>query len=290
MIFLIILIIFGIFAIIKICNKDDYDDVYTNFVISKTKPESTLKPKNDKIYVNGRWLNIDQVDIDDYDNKGNIIHSKSNDTEFWKEYDEQNNCIHIKYSDGKEIWYNHDENGKCIYEKHSDGKECWKEYDDINNIAVVKCTNKKEGFKDYFNDANYVIRREYADGYILWRDYDEKNRVIHTVDTKQCETWFEYDVNDNLIHEICHDGNKINEWYGKYNILGLLEQSMQSIATDSNNYEKELKFEYFFDGIPYNSNLIQVEKNNNDENAFFKLDENNNKIYIKQIITYWYKI
>ena len=90
------------------------------------------------------------------------------------------------------------ENGKCIYEKHSDGKESWKEYDYINHIAVCKCTNKKEEFKDYCNDANYVIRREYADGYILWRDYDEKNRVIHTVDTKQCETWFEYDVNDNL--------------------------------------------------------------------------------------------
>ena len=287
MIFLIILIIFGIFAIIKICNKDDYDDVYTNFAISKTKSESTLKPKNDKIYINGRWLNIDQVDIDDYDNKGNIIHRKSNDTEFWKEYDEQNNCIHIKYSDGKEIWYNYNENGSCIYEKHSDGKESWKEYDDINNIAVVKCTNKKEGFKDYFNDANYVIRREYADGTILWRDYDEKNRVIHTVDTKQCETWFEYDVNDNLIHKTCHDGNERQEWFGKYNILGLLEQS---IVTDSNNYEDEFKFEYFFDGIPYDSNLIQVEKNSNNENAFFKLDENNNKIYIKQIIKYWYKI
>lgn len=281
-----VVIIVGVLIILRICKKDDVSDV-SNFAISKTKTESTLKPKNDKIYVNGRWLNIDQVDIADYDNKGNIIHKKSNNTEFWKEYDEQNNCIHIKYSDGKEIWYNHNENGSCIYEKHSDGKKYWKEYDYINHIAVFKCTNKKEEFKDYFNDANYVIRREYADGYILWIDYNEKNRVIHTVDTKQCETWFEYDVNDNLIHEICHDGNKINEWYGKNNILGLREQSM---VIDSNNYKDEFKFEYFFDGIPYDSNLIQVEKNNNDENAFFKLDENNNKIYIKQIIKYWYKI
>ena len=279
-------IIVGILIILRICKEDDVSDV-SNFVISKTKTESTLKPKNDKIYVNGRWLNIDQIGIDDYDNKGNIIHRKSNVTEFWKEYDEQNNCIHIKYSDGKEIWYNHDENGKCIYEKHSDGKECWKEYDYINHIAVCKCTNKKEEFKDYTNDDNYVIRREYADGYILWCDYDEKNRVIHTVDTKQCETWFEYDVNDNLIHRIDHVGNETGEWYGKYNILGLLEQSM---VIDSNNYEKDFKFEYFFDGISYDSNLIQVEKNNNDENTFFKLDENNNKIYIKQIIKYWYKI
>lgn len=279
-------IIVGVLIILRICKEDDVSDI-SNFVISKTKTESTLKPKNDKIYVNGRWLNIDQVDIDDYDNKGNIIHKKSNDTEFWKEYDEQNNCIHIKYSDGKEIWYNHDENGKCIYEKHSDGKECWKEYDYINHIAVCKCTNKKEEFKDYANDANYVIRREYADGYILWKDYDEKNRVIHTVDTKQREIWNEYDVNDNLIHQIVHDENERQEWFGKYNILGLLEQS---IVTDSNNYEDEFKFEYFFDGIPYDSNLIQVEKNSNNENAFFKLDENNNKIYIKQIIKYWYKI
>ena len=51
-----------------------------------------------------------------------------------------------------------------------------------------------------------------------------------------------------------------------------------------------LNLNIFFDGIPYDSNLIQVEKNSNNENAFFKLDENNNKIYIKQIILYWYKI
>ena len=268
-------IVVGVSIILRICNKDDDLD----FVISKTKTES-LKPKNDKMYVNGRWLNINQVVINDYDNKGNIIHRKSDDTEFWKEYDEQNNCIHIKYSDGKEIWYNYDENGHCIYEKHSDGKECWKEYDDINNIAVSKCTNKKEGFKDYFNNDGYVIRREFADGSILWREYDEKNRVIHTVDTKKCETWFEYDVNDNLIHQIIHDENGKQEWFGKYNILRLLEQSMW---TDY-DYKEEFKFEYFFDGIDDSSNLIQVEKNNDDENAFYKLDENNNKIYIKQVI------
>lgn len=66
-------IIVGILIILRICKEDDVSDV-SNFVISKTKTESTLKPKNDKIYVNGRWLNIDQIGIDDYDNKGNIIH------------------------------------------------------------------------------------------------------------------------------------------------------------------------------------------------------------------------
>ena len=263
MIFLIILIIFGIFTIIKICNKDDYDDVYTNFVISKTKSGSTLKPKNNKIYVNGRWLNINQANIDDYDDKGNIVHRKLN---------------------GEEIWYKYDEKNNCIYKKHSDGKESWKEYDYINHIATCKCTNKKEEFKDYANDANYVIRREYADGYILWRDYDEKNRVIHTVDTEQCEKWFEYDVNDNLIRQIVHDGNETHEWYGKYNVLGLLEQSM---STDYNNYRNEYEFEHFFDGIKYDdSTLIYTEINDNDEKSFFKLDENNNKIYIKQVIKY----
>ena len=305
MIFLIILIIFGIFTIIKICNKDDYDDVYTNFVISKTKSGSTLKPKNNKIYVNGRWLNINQANIDDYDDKGNIVHRKLNGEEIWYKYDEKNNCIYKKHSDGKEIWYKYDEKNRCIYEKHSDGKEIWykydeknnciykkhsdgkeswKEYDYINHIATCKCTNKKEEFKDYANDANYVIRREYADGYILWRDYDEKNRVIHTVDTEQCEKWFEYDVNDNLIRQIVHDGNETHEWYGKYNVLGLLEQSM---STDYNNYRNEYEFEHFFDGIKYDdSTLIYTEINDNDEKSFFKLDENNNKIYIKQVIKY----
>ena len=70
-------IIVGVLIILRICKEDDASDI-SNFVISKTKPESTLKPKNNKIYVNGRWLNIDQVNIDDYDN--NIADYERNHT------------------------------------------------------------------------------------------------------------------------------------------------------------------------------------------------------------------
>ena len=46
-----------------------------------------------------------------YDEQDNEIYRReSNGVESWREYDENNNLIHIRYSDGRERWY--DEKGK----------------------------------------------------------------------------------------------------------------------------------------------------------------------------------
>ena len=37
-----------------------------------------------------------------------------NGFEYWKEYDENGNCIHYKDPDGFEEWYDYDENNNCI--------------------------------------------------------------------------------------------------------------------------------------------------------------------------------
>lgn len=39
--------------------------------------------------------------------------------EYW--YDQNDNCVHTKYSDGPEIWYDYDENNNVLQSIHSDG-------------------------------------------------------------------------------------------------------------------------------------------------------------------------
>ena len=35
-----------------------------------------------------------------------------------------------------------------------------------------------------------------------WYEYDENGNLIHTKDSKGCESWCEYDKNSNLIYRI----------------------------------------------------------------------------------------
>ena len=51
------------------------------------------------------------------------IMEKNNRCEEWKEYDENNNVIHYKDSDGYEYWKEYDENNNVIHYKDSNGFE-----------------------------------------------------------------------------------------------------------------------------------------------------------------------
>ena len=46
-----------------------------------------------------------------------------------RDYNEQGNEIHFKYSDGYEGWSEYDEKGNLILSKDSDGFETWYEYE-----------------------------------------------------------------------------------------------------------------------------------------------------------------
>ena len=84
-----------------------------------------------EVTVNGKTLSkwVEVLSISEYDNNGNLIHSKDiYSKEEWNEYDNNGNLIHSKYSNGREVWYEYDSNGNEIHYKNSDGKEEWHEY------------------------------------------------------------------------------------------------------------------------------------------------------------------
>ena len=66
------------------------------------------------------------------DSKGNIIHyKKSDEYEYWQEFDKNNNKIHYKDSKGYESWREFDTNNNIIHYKNSNGRELW--YDSKGN-------------------------------------------------------------------------------------------------------------------------------------------------------------
>ena len=84
-----------------------------------------------EVTVNGKTLSkwVEVLSISEYDNNENLIHFKDSDGyEEWGEYDSNGNLIHYKNSDGKEEWNEYDSNGNQIHYKDNDGEEYWHEY------------------------------------------------------------------------------------------------------------------------------------------------------------------
>jgi len=72
--------------------------------------------------------------ITEYDENNNLIHYRDTDGyEWWSEYDENNNEIHTQNSNGYEVWREYDKNNNMIHYRDSEGYEYWREYDENNN-------------------------------------------------------------------------------------------------------------------------------------------------------------
>lgn len=68
-----------------------------------------------------------------YDSKGNVIYEINSTCEHWLKYDENNNEIYWRRSDGHERWQEYDENNRVIYGRTKSGYEWWNEYDMLGN-------------------------------------------------------------------------------------------------------------------------------------------------------------
>ena len=75
-----------------------------------------------------------------------------------KEYDENDNLIHSKNSNGYEEWYEYDSDNNCIHHKDSKGYEFWKKYKG----------GKLVGYKD-------TLGSEYRDTSIIPEGTDSKS-------------------------------------------------------------------------------------------------------------------
>ncbi len=74
---------------------------------------------------------------EEFDERGNLIYRKYySGSEWWKEYDKNNNLIHCKDSTG-EWWKEYNENNKQIHYKDTYGDEFWYKYDESNKEIKI---------------------------------------------------------------------------------------------------------------------------------------------------------
>jgi hypothetical protein len=52
-----------------------------------------------------------KIELKEWNDKGNLIHYKKDDYEYWQEWDSNGNIIHLKISTGVEEWHEYDDNG-----------------------------------------------------------------------------------------------------------------------------------------------------------------------------------
>lgn len=86
--------------------------------------------------------------IEEFDDNGNLIYYKNGKVEIWSEYDNDNNEIHTKYSNGREMWRDFNEQGNLTHYKDSDGNELWYCYDRNGNEIYYKDTDGCEIWSD----------------------------------------------------------------------------------------------------------------------------------------------
>ena len=141
-----------------------------------------------------KWLRSRIIIECQYDERNNLVYYKtSNGIESWKEYDERNNLIHYKNSKGNEYWNRYDKRNNLVYYKNSNGIEYWKSYDQNNNLIHYKTSNGIEYWYRY-DENNNLIHYKHSKGYEYWKSYDERNNLVHYKDSTgyECSNEIEY--------------------------------------------------------------------------------------------------
>ncbi len=96
-----------------------------------------------------------------YDKRGNLIYkfwsNFFNGCSEWYEYDENNNLIHTKNSEGFNEWKEYDDNSNLIYHKNVHGLESWGKWKNDKYISITK--QKFEQIRCEKQDKEFLSRK-----------------------------------------------------------------------------------------------------------------------------------
>ena len=171
--------------------------------------------------------NVQLFEIDKYDSRGNKIAIDCVSFSEVSEYDENNNLIHQKSSDGLEIWYEYDKDGKNFTCKDNYGMYTEYEYKTnyykwiLNNEPYYKQT--EEHYLD--NNGNDI--------YVKETDVELGEETIS-------ENWYEYDQNGNIVHAY----NAFSETLIEYDLTGRRIKLIEKKIVDGKKEEKISNYDY----------------------------------------------
>ena len=159
------------------------------------KVQKELFIDNQLIY---KWVAV--FGIEEFDEKGNVIHKKTENYEEWFKYDSNGNEI-FHQSNNKKTWTEYDSNGNKKRQKTNDKFESLWKYDK-NNFLI---------YEKYISPDNPVAE--------AWYDNNNKGKPIHLKTNTGYEEWYTYDKNGNLILEESSTGYESKSVYDKNNKL-----------------------------------------------------------------------
>ncbi len=208
--------------------------------------------------------------IEEFDDKGNLIHYKDEVNEEWYEYNSENKIILYKNSD-EEIHY--DNKGDLIYKK---------EYSKGGLIGTW--------YQEYWYENGKQIHWKNTLGTEIWTDYSNNGKSAHSKRNDGYEFWETFDENGNplsyktsdgvvYIHKYDSNGNKI---YDEYN-FGPTQSIYKYDEQGNEIYTKTISMiEDFECWKKYDSdnNLINAKCNNGYE-EWYEYDSNKNEISYK---------
>ena len=171
----------------------------------------------------------------EYDESGNKIHEKGEESEVWLEYDENGNMTHSKVADiyddwaTREYWFTYDSEGKRIGERGADGEYSF-EYDEQNHKIIEHGGNRGNWVYDcdekwnklhgsngviqwwakYDSNGNQILHRD-MEGFVITYEYDSKNHLTKKSEYNKYITNYEYDPNGNLFRESSNYTSDV--WY-----------------------------------------------------------------------------
>ena len=282
------------------------------FVSSNASTQQLGEKVYKEVIVDGQKVNrwIETVCIAEYDDKGDIIHSKfSSGEEYWYEYDAKGNLIHEKWPDD-EFWYEYDAKGNLIHEKLASGSDIWYEYDAKGNKIRVKDSNGVEIVYKYDVKGNIIYEKRSEAGDEWWYEYDKYGTIIHewTSDGYESKTVCKYDKNGKLIYSKSNvkpigSPERIDEWWYEYNADGTIEHGIcKDISEYYIHYNKngniiyhksKAWYEDVWDELwcEFDANGNKVFEKGKYGECHYKYDERNNLIYAKWIndLESWYE-
>jgi antitoxin component YwqK of YwqJK toxin-antitoxin module len=240
-------------------------------------PTFSQDEENEIIEVDGKLLSIVE-----YDEKGNIILSKTYDNEdevaehIERKYDENRLIEELIFVDGDvvekhEFNYNSEnliENEKVTYS--DDTVESWIYKYDINKNLIEKRTQYPDSEENSYQifeykDNKLVSEKEFENGELYFEklfEYDENNNLTafilkDFVENKEEKIIYEYDNNQNKIRELKYDfqGRLVTRLSFRYNENNQLIKKIEDTTYSSRSYI----FEY--NELGKLSSQIQVDEN-----------------------------
>ena len=194
------------------------------------------------------WLEARSKYTHDYDDRGNVIIKRGFYGDTILKYDDNDNCIETKYSNGTVVYCEYDEHNNLIAEivPKEKGQSSNFEYDDRGNRTKTIWMNGDEWIWEYDENNNQVKYTDRVGDFQTW-EYDSNSKLIKTTMMNgKSHTW-EYNDQGKEIKHTNPRGQVGTKEYENGNLVKV-EQSHRTTLYEYDDFGRNTKESTIVDG------------------------------------------